>query len=92
MSLTAAAVTVSTSATELCEGNPRRTLVTFTNNGAVTVYVGGSDVSASAFLFVLPAGGELQVSNEFGDQAPMENWWGVAASSSASVSVGEAKR
>ena len=83
------AVSVSSSVTELCGGQPNRTLVTFTNNGAVTVYLGGSTVSSSAFVFALPAGEWVQFTREDGDHAPMMRWYGVTASSTASVAVGE---
>lgn len=84
-----AAVTVSTTATQLCDGSPNRTLVAFTNNGSVTVFLGASDVSSSAFLYPLPAGEWVQFTNENGDHAPGARWYAVTASSTASVAVGE---
>lgn len=83
------AVTVSSTATLLCDGHPNRTLVTFTNNGAVTVYLGGSAVTSSAFVYALPAGEWVQFTMEDGDAAPKMRWYGITASSTASVSVGE---
>lgn len=84
------AVTVSTSATLLCDGQPRRTWLVFTNNGSVTVYLGNASVSSSAFLYPLAAGETLQVTNGDGqDKAPENKWYGRTASSTASVSVGE---
>lgn len=47
--------TMSTSATKLVGGNPNRTLLTFTNNGAVTVCPGGSKVSS--LVVMLPQRG-----------------------------------
>lgn len=86
------AVSVSTAVTNLCDGSPNRTLVTFTNNGAVTVYLGGSNVSSTAFIYPLPAGEWVQFTNDGGDAAPTGKWYGVTASSTASVAVGEAIR
>ena len=84
------AVTVSTTATELCDGHPRRTWLVLTNNGSVTVYLGNASVSSTAFLISLPAGETIQITNGDGnDKAPENNWYGRTASSTASVSVGE---
>lgn len=84
------AVTVSTSATLLCDGQPRRTWLVLSNNGSVTVYLGNASVSSTAFLIALPAGESIQVTNGDGnDKAPENKWYGVTASSTASVSVGE---
>lgn len=84
-----AALTASTTATELCGGSPNRTFLSFTNNGSVTVYLGASDVSSSAFVYPLPAGEWVQFTSENGDHAPGARWYGVTASSTASVAVGE---
>lgn len=84
------AVTVSTTAILLCDGQPRRTWLVLTNNGSVTVYLGNVSVTTSAFLIALPAGESLQVTNGDGnDKAPENKWYGITASSTASVSVGE---
>lgn len=83
------AVSVSTSVTLLADNSSRRTLLTFTNNGGVNVFLGGSDVSSSAFLTILPAGEMIQFTPDGGDISPQMKWYGVAASSTASVSVGE---
>ena len=83
------AVACSTAVVELCGGQPNRTLLTFTNNGSVTVYLGGSTVSSSAFVYALPAGEWVQFTQDDGDAAPRMQWYGVTASSTASVSVGE---
>lgn len=84
------AVSVSTTATLLCDGQPRRTWLVLTNNGSVTVYLGNASVSSTAFLIALPAGESLQITNGDGqDKAPENKWYGRTASSTASVSVGE---
>lgn len=85
-------VSVSTSAVELVDGSPNRTLLSFTNNGAVTVYLGTSSVSSSQFIYPLAAGEWVQFTADNGDVAPQGNWWGVTGSSTASVSVGEINR
>ncbi len=83
-------VTVSTTATLLCDGSPRRTWLVLTNTGSVTVYLGNANVSSTAFLIALPAGESIQVTNGDGlDKAPENKWYGRTASSTASVSVGE---
>jgi len=87
--ITHAAVTVSTTATQLCIPQGRRTLITFTNNGAVTVFLGGPGVTTTAFLWPLPAGETVQFTGEGGDISPRMKWYGITASSTASVSVGE---
>lgn len=86
------AVTASTSAVQLVEGNPNRTLLTFTNNGSVTVYLGGASVSTSAFVYPLDAGDLVQFAVGDGDVSPLMTWYGVTGSSTASVSVGEVFR
>lgn len=83
------AVTVSTSVTQLALNTSRRTLITFTNNGSVTVFLGGDDVSSTAFFWPLTAGETIQFTSEGGDRSPQMKWYGCTASSTASVSVGE---
>lgn len=83
------AVTASTTAVQLATNSSRRTLITFANNGSVTVYLGGSDVSSTAFLWPLAAGETVQFTGEGGDISPQMMWYGRTASSTASVSVGE---
>lgn len=84
-------VTASTTATMLCDGQTRRRNLTFTNNGAVTVYIGPSDVTTSAFFRALEAGDVLEFTRGAGGEDPSaENrWYGITASSTASVAVGE---
>lgn len=86
------AVTVTTSATLMVDGNPNRTLLTFTNNGSVDVFLGGSSVSSSAYVWPLASGATVQFTSVDGDVAPMAKWYGVTGASSASVSVGEVTR
>lgn len=85
------AVTVTTTATLLCDGSPRRRNLTLTNNGSVTVYLGPAGVSSTAFFRALPAGENVEFTrgNEGDDPLPEAKWYGRAASSTASVSVGE---
>lgn len=83
------AITVSSTATLLVQNQVRRKLITFTNNGAVTVFIGGDAVTSSAFLYALPAGEWVQFTSEDGDPAPQMQWYGITASSTASVSIGE---
>ena len=83
------AVTVSTTATRLCLNSSRRTLMTFTNNASVTVFLGGSAVTSASFLWPLPAGETVQFTGDGGDVSPQMVWYGITASSTASVSVGE---
>ena len=83
------AVTVSTSVTLLALNTSRRTLLTFTNNGSVTVFLGGDDVSSTSFLWPLTAGETVQFTSDGGDVSPQMKWYGRTASSTASVSVGE---
>jgi len=87
--MTNTAVSVSTSATQLVDGSPNRTLLTFTNNGSVTVFLGTSAVSSSSFIYALTAGEFVQWTSEDGDVAPQGKWYGVTVSSTASVAVGE---
>lgn len=88
-SITHGAVSVGTSETQLCIPQGRRTLITFTNNGLVTVYLGGPGVTASAFLWPLASGETMQFTREGNDVSPTMKWYGITASSTASVSVGE---
>lgn len=90
--MTNTAVSVSTSATQLVDGQPNRTLLVLTNTGAVTVYLGTSAVSTSSFIYALAAGEFVQFTGEDGDVAPQGKWYGVTPSSTASVSVGEITR
>ena len=83
------AVTVSTSATLLADGSPRRAWLSVTNNGSVTVYLGNAAVSSTAFVWALPAGETIQFTAEAGDKLPENQWYGRTASSTASVAVGE---
>lgn len=83
------AVTVSTSVTQLALNTSRRTLLTFTNNGSVTVFLGGSAVTSTSFLWPLAAGETVQFTSDGGDVSPQMKWYGITASSTASVSVGE---
>lgn len=85
------AVTASTTATKLCDGSPRRRNLTLTNNGAVTVYLGSSDVSTTAFFRPLAAGATDEFTRGPGgdDPLPEAAWYGIVASGTASVSVGE---
>jgi len=85
------AVTVSTTATLLCDGSPRRRNLTLTNNGSVTVYLGPVGVSSTAFFRALPAGETVEFTRGDGsdDPLPEAKWYGRTASSTASVSVGE---
>ena len=85
------AVTVATSATLLCDGTPRRRNLTLTNNGSVSVYLGGAGVSSTAFFRVLPAGETVEFirGDNRDDPLPEAKWYGITASSTASVSVGE---
>lgn len=90
-SIQTSAVTVTTSATLLCDGVSRRRNLTLTNNGAVSVYLGGGAVTSTAFFRVLSPGDTMEFTRGDGgdDPLPEAKWYGVAASSSASVSVGE---
>lgn len=83
------AVTVSSTATLLVDGSPRRAWLALTNNGSVTVYLGNSSVSSTAFVWALPAGETVQFTAEAGDKLPENKWYGRTASSTASVAVGE---
>lgn len=82
-------VSVGTSATLLVSNLGRRTLLTFTNNGSVTVYLGNASVSSSAFVWPIPAGESIQFNTDGNDVSPQMKWYGVTPSSTASVSVGE---
>ena len=85
------AVTATTTATKLIEGSPRRRNLTLTNNCSVTVYLGSVDVSTSAFFRPLTAGETVEFTRGPGgdDPLPEAKWYGVTASSTASVAVGE---
>lgn len=84
-------VTVTTAATLLCDGHARRRNLTFTNNGSVSVYLGSSGVTASAFFRVLPAGETVEFTRGDGgdDPLPEAKWYGITSSGSAAVAVGE---
>lgn len=84
-----AAVTATTSATLLADGDGDRTNLTFTNTGSVTVYLGGSGVTTTAFVYPLAAGEWVQWTREANDVAPTCAWYGRTASSSANVAVGK---
>lgn len=85
MSVRHASVTVGTTATSLIAGvsdiNANRSIV-LTNKGAVSVFVGGSDVTTSAYGYELAAGGELALDLKSGDVP-----YGIAASAGQTVRV-----
>jgi hypothetical protein len=83
------AVTVSSTATLLVDGSPRRSWLSVRNNGAVDVYLGNASVSSTAFAWVLAPGEVVQFTAEGGDKLPENKWYGRTASSTASVAVGE---
>jgi hypothetical protein len=85
------AVTTSTTAIILCDGNPNRAWLAMTNGGAVTVYLGNASVSSTAFVWALAPGETVQFTAEGGDKLPQNKWYGRTASSTASVSVGESR-
>lgn len=86
------AVTVTATATQIVDGSPNRTLLVLTNNGVETVFLGAASVSTSAFIYPLESGDTVQWTSEDGDVAPEGKWFGVTASGSVSVSVGEISR
>lgn len=90
-SLNDTSVTASTTVTLLVDGSPRRRNLTLTNNGAVTVYLGSSDVTTTAFFRPLAAGETVEFTRGAGgdDPLPEAKWYVVTASSTASVAVGE---
>jgi hypothetical protein len=83
------AVTVSSTATLLVDGSPRRSWLSVRNNGVVDVYLGNASVSSTAFSWLLAPGEVVQFTTEAGDKLPENKWYGRTASSTASVSVGE---
>ena len=58
-----------------------RRLAIFRNAGAVTVYIGGADVSSDSAIALAP--GEVWIE----DIAPAAAWYGLAASATAAVKV-----
>lgn len=54
--------------------------VLYTNTGAVTVYLGGSDVTSSSYGYALAAGASVALDLYRGDEV-----WAVTASGSADV-------
>ena len=85
------AVSVGTTATLLCDGKSTRRNLTLTNNGSVSVFLGGATVSSTAFFRELAPGEALEFTrgSDLDDPAPTSKWFGRTASSTASVSVGE---
>lgn len=83
------AVTVTTAAALLVDGNPNRTYLSVTNGGSVTVYLGSSVVSSTAFVVAVEAGDSVVFTNDGVDKSACAKWYAVTASSSVSVSVGE---
>lgn len=83
--------TVTTSATKLIDGNPNGKLLSFTNDGLVPVYLGNSSVTSTSYLYTLEAGAWVQFTADFGDPSPTATWYGITASSSASVAVGRVR-
>lgn len=83
-------VTVTTTATRLCEELPNRTWVNLTNDGSVTVYVGNESVSTTSYALKLLAGEERQFT-EADDLLPQVALYGRVASGTALVSVGETR-
>ena len=75
----------------MCDGNPNRGWMSFTNGGSVTVYLGSASVSSTAFVWALVAGETVQFTSEGGDKLPQNKWYGCTASSTATVSVGESR-
>ncbi len=71
------------SATQLTTPSSNRKSVTFQNLGSVTVYLGKSDVAASSTTqgYALFAGASLC------DTDSNDEWYGITASSTASVHV-----
>ena len=84
-------VTVSTTPTLLCDGKSTRRNLTLTNKGGVSVFLGGSGVTSTAFFRELVAGEVMEFTRgpELDDPAPSGKWYGITASSTAAVSVGE---
>lgn len=76
-------VTATTAAGVLVAANGNRKTVTFQNKGAVTVFLGKSDVATSG-----SAGGyALFAGASFTDNASTEAWYAIAASSTTVVHV-----
>lgn len=76
-------VTVDTSADLIVAANGNRKSVVIQNNGAVTVYLGKSNVAASS----TNQGYALAAGQTFVDNASTEAWHGITASSSATLHV-----
>lgn len=84
-----ASVSVTTTATRLVDGNPNRTLLSVTNVGVDTVYMGASDVSSTAFVIPLDPDENVQLFFDGVDRSAVARWFGVSASGTVLVSVGE---
>lgn len=83
-------VSVSSSTpTNLIVNQVRRTLLTFNNTGSVTIYVGNEEVSSTAFVYKVLPGEFIQFTTEGGDRSPQMKWYGIAASGTGTVAVGE---
>lgn len=86
MSVRHATVAVGTTATSLTVGyvtdRDQYGSVLLTNDGAASVYVGGSDVTTSVYGYELAVGGELALDLDPGDVP-----YGVAASAGQTVRV-----
>lgn len=79
-------VTVQSSgATQLLSAAPHRKSAMLQNQGSVTVFIGGGDVAISG-----PSRGyALFAGASFTDDATADEWWAIAASSTAIVNVME---
>lgn len=64
-------------------------MLAFTNVGAVTVYIGAIDVSATAFVWLIEANDAVQLFADGVDESARARWYVVTDSSTALVSVGE---
>ena len=85
---TPTAVTVTTSATALvARGENRRSIIFTVPSGGATVYIGGSDVTASTGTPV-EGGSSFEVNQSHqGDASPILAWYGIVAASTQDVRV-----
>lgn len=86
-----AAVTVSSTATKLCDAAQGRESLVFTHVSGSEVYYGDSAVSTTRWVFKTAAADAPVTINtqRVGEVAAMSSWYGITSSSTASVNVGQ---